>query len=227
MREAEYRKYDYLFPKLEARLKTASERYLCKNAGLWFVGKDIVWGNGVLSARIMIVGKGSAGLDETEQLWRGSRGTLIPLTNKKTGLKLRIMLEHAGIDPFSVFFTNVVKCNSGRETYSFSELRKICRSHLRHEWETIKPAVILTLGKDAMQTVNAMAQPLTKIEGVTLKESELVGSAQPYRAVFGAACNCSVFNLKHPSRVEGRRETDYIFNLRAIADFVQRRMAGA
>lgn len=105
MKNTEYAMYDHLFPREEdsLALEKGTEGYLCKDFGFNFIGENIVWGNGKQDAKIMVIGMDSAGASNEEERWRGSRNTKIPLTNKKTGAKLRILLDKAGINPFSVF----------------------------------------------------------------------------------------------------------------------------
>ena len=110
MKKKEYDIYNHLFPSTEQSLALEIANSPCKPK---FACKELIWGNGNVDARLMIIGKDSAGADEKEQLWKGSRLTQIPLTNKKTGAKMRILLKKADIDPYSVFITNVVKCNVG------------------------------------------------------------------------------------------------------------------
>lgn len=112
MRKHEYEAYDHLFPGLGDSLRFQTPCRLCmEQQGHRFVAHDIVWGNGNRDAWLMVIGKDSAGASRQERLWKGSTVTQIPLTNKNTGAKLRIMLHKAGVDPSTVYMTNSVKCN--------------------------------------------------------------------------------------------------------------------
>ncbi len=92
-------KYDqdiFLYPNAKDSLQFNCDCLYClKDYG--FVGNKIVWGNGKQDADLMIVGMDSGGEDENEGVWRGSKITLMPLTNIKTGLRFRRFLNAAGI----------------------------------------------------------------------------------------------------------------------------------
>ena len=119
MKNSEYDQFDHLFPKRVDSLILAKEAgcSLCKEKGFNFEGENIVWGNGKHDAEIMVIGMDSAGAKPKETLWRGSRCTLMPLTNKKTGAKFRIFLLKSEINPLLTYITNVVKCNVGRDQF--------------------------------------------------------------------------------------------------------------
>jgi uracil-DNA glycosylase len=134
MKNSEYKQYGHLFPKREDSLILSKDIQcsLCKEKGFDFEGKNIVWGNGNHDAQLMVIGMDSAGAKPKESLWKGSRCTLMPLTNKKTGAKFRIFLLKAGVNPFSTYITNIVKCNVGRDELclEFAELSKACINYL-------------------------------------------------------------------------------------------------
>ena len=217
----EYERHNDLFPRLEDSLPLCSACTLCQQAGRGFVANEIVWGNGPRDARLMIVGKDSAGGDETEPLWKGSRYTLIPLTNKKTGAKLRILLRRAGVDPFSVFITNTVKCNVGYDEHhlSYSKLVRECLQHLRQEMATLSPQVVVTLGVEPAKRVRRVLeyQQALRVEG--LEPAEMLSGYPPFVGSLSETGRgeIQVFALKHPSYVEGEtRETHYRQNLEVI-----------
>lgn len=194
MRNYEYERYDDLFPDIRKSLPLEIDCYLC-NQCYNFIGQDIIWGNGPRGARIMVVGKDSAGRDSNERLWKGSRCTGIPLTNKKSGAKIRILLKNAGIDPHEVFFTNTVKCNTGYDKHNdkyklkYKDLVPCCIKYLLEEIRQISPDVIICLGKEV------------------------------YDRVEEAGVNRNICNLEHPSRVEGRkRELEYIEKIKQIKE---------
>ena len=169
----------------------------------------------------MVIGKDSAGAAPHERLWKASRLTMVPLTNKKSGAKIRILLYKAGIDPFSVFFTNIIKCNEGQDKLNlpFSKLKKVCVYYLKKEIEYIRPKAIITLG-DA-KFVNNMAIKLQPLGPRGFEESELISGQTPFLGEFTSNIRAEIFNLKHPSFVEGKtRETNYIKNLQIIRNHI-------
>ena len=218
MKKTEYDQYDYLFPSIKDSLSFGTSCSLCEQ----FRGTKIVWGNGKKNAHLMIIGKDSAGADDREKLWKGSRRTVIPLTNKKTGAKVRILLNKAGIDPFSVFITNTVKCNVGCDRFNipYSQLSESCVRLIEKEIGIVKPKAIVTLNGDVRNLVNHLSKKVEALSINTMRESELIKYSQPYVGRFSSGIRIEIFNLKHPSYVEGKREPHYIKNLTIIRDRV-------
>jgi len=219
MNKAEYAKYSRLFPSKNASFSLTKICYLCHEAGYNYTSTDIVWGNGNLKAGLMIVGQDSAGLDKKASLWRGSRSTLIPLSNKKTGAKFRIMLHKAGIDPFSVYITNTVKCNIGIDKWklSYNQVCKPCIQHLKSEIEIVKPKIIVTLGSKVKDKIDRMLSITKRLRIKTIEITEFIGEVPPFIGEDEQKNQYEIFNLKHPSYVEGiKRESNYIKNLKRI-----------
>ena len=217
----EYGRHNDLFPRLEDSLPVCGTCTLCQEAGLGFVATDIVWGNGPRDARLMMVGEDSAGGSEAETLWRGSRYTLIPFTNKTSGAKLRILLRRAGLDPFSVFITNTVKCNVGfgKSHPRYREKINACLQHLRQEIATIKPQVIVTLGGKAAKRVRRVLEHERPLQVEGLAPSMMLSDTPPFVGYLAEErqCEIEVFHLWHPSYVDGEtRETHYQQNLEVI-----------
>lgn len=237
MRKAEYERHDNLFPNINNSLSFGKSCSLCKRHHN-FIGQDIIWGNGSRDASLMIVGKDSAGESPVEPLWKGSRRILIPLTNKKSGAKMRIMLSRAGINPHTVFFTNIVKCNVGYNKlrpkypkYDDESFRKLaykilatsCIQHLYTEINEIKPKVIIFLGKDTFKTVFPKnVQSNTRLLEINdLEKSEMPSKSIPFVWKYNNNLSIEIFNLRHPSRVEGEnKEQNYIKNLEIIKDML-------
>lgn len=220
MKNEEYEPYNHLFPKLNQSLSFVQECNRCKeHRGHDFISRRIIWGNGNLNAKIIVVGKDSAGASINERLWKGSRLTSMPLTNKKTGAKLRVFLYKAGIDPFSVFITNIVKCNEGRDklNISFTELSKSCIYYIIMEIEKIKPKIIITLG-DAFKILNKIFNVTKIIDLPLLHRNEIIGESNPFLGELQSGIKIEIFNFKHPSYIEGiERERAYVNNLSLIA----------
>ena len=199
-------------------LAKKDECSLCQEKGFNFKGSNITWGNGKHDAEIMIIGMDSAGAKPEEKLWKGSRCTLMPLTNKKTGAKLRIFLLKAGIDPFSTYITNLVKCNIGRDQFAlkFNTLSKACLNHLMEEIERVKPKIIITLGRAVKDRLDGIAISKEAIGQAGLSQSTLLSNVLPFLAEFKTGLKAKIFNLHHPARIEGYKEELYIRNLELI-----------
>jgi len=232
MRNEEYTLYDHLFPRPCDSLALSDGCTLCQEQGLPFVGREIIWGNGARGARVMVVGQGSArrkrdaaGGKAGEPLWQGSRCTGIPLTNKKTGAKLRIMLHKAGIDPLSVFITNTVKCNVGTDEFglSYAKLVRACIRHLRQEITIVRPRVLIVLGEPAARQVRRLWERHRTLTLTGLDSTEIPKHFPPFSGALSEVtgehaddASIEVFALKHPSYIEGPREESFVANLRAI-----------
>jgi len=230
MRGEEYERYSQLLPrKSDSLVLSSDECRLCSDAELKFVGTNIIWGNGPCPAKIMIIGKDSAGESREEPLWKGSRLTGVPLTNKKSGAKLRILLKKAGIDPFLVFITNTVKCNVGYDDrkLTYSALAPICITHLRAEISIVRPRVIIALGVDAARRVAQLWRnpALFCFPDRDCTETLADHGRLPFRGMLSevtgdtrADAVVHVFGAKHPSYVEGQREKIYIKNLETMSN---------
>lgn len=223
MKNVEYDMYDSLFPRKEDTLSRGAFCDLCKDAGFQFSGKEIVWGNGNSSADIFVVGQDSAGADPKQRLWKASRVTLFPLSNKKTGAKFRILLQKAGLNPLDVFITNVVKCNIGYDTttYKFKDLYQPCSKHLQWELDTIKPSIIISLGGKATEAVKKLLVVNAPINASKFAVSELLKPHPPCNAQYRES-SVKLIPMCHPSRVEGLdREGKYVQNLKVVKSFLK------
>jgi uracil-DNA glycosylase family 4 len=228
MKKAEYDMYDKFFPNRADTLSLGTDCNLCQKAGFQFCGKDIVWGNGNRNSDLLIAGQDSAGADPKQRLWKASRITLFPLSNKKTGAKFRIFLHKAGFNPFDVFITNVVKCNTGYDTksYTFKDLFPYCSQHLRWEIETIRPKVIISLGGKATEAIKKLLDVFEPISLSEFNDSGLLNPHPPCTAKFGKL-NIKIVPMCHPSRVEGvSREGEYVENLQAVNSLLREEMKG-
>jgi len=225
MQQQEYALYDHLFPRRRDSLVLSDGCSLCSEQGLGFLGRDIIWGNGSRTSKMMLVGKDSAGAQMKEPLWRGSKCTGIPLTNRKSGAKLRILLQKANIDPFSVFMTNTVKCNVGCDELGLTywKLVPVCIQHLMREIAIINPQIIIALGVDTAKQVWQLLRDHKTFSLTGLDETEMLRDYPPYRSAIHKGTDQSaqedifeVFSMKHPSYVEGGREQAYVANLKTI-----------
>lgn len=227
---SKYDQFDFLYPNEEDKLQLNHNcQYCVKDYG--FVGNKIVWGNGKQDADLMIVGMDSGGEDEKQRLWRGSKKTLMPLTNIKTGLRFRRFLNAAGIKPSLVYITNSVKCNVGYDKLEslfskwkdskkkiYKELRQKCIIYLEEEIKIVKPKTIITLGEDVKDVLDCIIE-----ERIVLHIDGLYYDLMfppPLKCKFRNGIETEVFHLYHPSprgRVKGKEEEKkYIKNLSLI-----------
>ncbi|MBU0465511.1 MAG: hypothetical protein KKD21_01840 [Proteobacteria bacterium] len=223
MKNTEYDMYDNLFPRKEDTLPRGAVCDLCSKAGYRFTGKEIVWGNGNSNADLLVVGQDSAGADPKQRLWKASRVTLFPLSNKKTGAKFRILLQKAGLNPFAVFITNVVKCNTGYDTtsFKFKDLSQPCSQHLQWELETLQPRIIISLGGKATEAIKKLLSISKPIHSSEFAVKELLKPHPPCKVKYGGS-PIILIPMCHPSRVEGLdREGDYVRNLKVVKNLLR------
>ncbi|WP_082130236.1 uracil-DNA glycosylase [Aneurinibacillus tyrosinisolvens] len=121
------------------------EIYSCTDCPLCTDGKGKVPGTGNTGTPFMIVGEGPG---EDEEAWG------LPLVGI-SGSLLTLILEKAGIKREKIYMTNVVKCRAtdekGKNRAPVHEEVATCGKYLQMELAIVKPAVVLALGKIALQ----------------------------------------------------------------------------
>ena len=196
----------HLFPSLSDSLSLC---FLCMEKH-GFIGNKIIWGNGRVGAKLMVVGMDSGKPAYGDSIWRGSIETRMPLTNENTGLTFRKLLYDVGIKKHHVFITNIVKCNTGRNLLIekgyhkedvFKKLSEVCISYLENEIIIIEPKVIITLGKDVQEIIDN-SDLFIKINDLKLPDMECKpkGSPKPFMGKLSSSgFEVNIFNLYHPS----------------------------
>lgn len=131
-------------------LRQSAER--CRACDLWKKGTQTVFGEGLSSARIMMVGEQPG--DSEDKVGRPFVGP--------AGRLLDEALSEAGIDRKAVYVTNVVKHFSwvpgqrGKRRIHkkprYSEIQA-CRPWLDAELEMVKPEILVCLGATAAQAI--------------------------------------------------------------------------
>jgi DNA polymerase len=136
----------------------------------------ICWGVGPREASVLVVGEAPAAGEPDVERWQGGNWTGMAYTGRRSGRKIRGVIEELGID--DAYFTNAVKCfpsaaiepaerscqkppaeTDNREPTA--EERANCRPYLRREIEGIDPNCVVATGKHATRSLLA-------IEGRTL-----------------------------------------------------------
>lgn len=113
----------------------------------------------------------------------------------KGGKLLLELLENAGIDHKTVYFTNVVKCTppEGRAPTS-AEVKK-CKQYLDDEIAEVKPEYILTLGATALKALSRKS-----------KITELHGQSFEYQGATVVPSFAPNMALRDPTRLPGLRK---------------------
>ena len=124
----------------------------CKLAG---GRKTIVFGQGHPQARLMFVGE-APGADEDEQglAFVGRAGQL-----------LTKIIEAIGLTREDVYICNVLKCRPPQNRNPETDEILSCQPFLERQIETIRPTVLVGLGKFAAQWLLKTAEPITRLRG--------------------------------------------------------------
>ena len=125
----------------------------CKLHGLG--RKQIVYGVGNAAADLMFVGE-APGADEDVQG--------IPFVGR-AGQLLTQIIKAMGFDREAVYIANVVKCRPpGNRNPEPDEILQ-CHPFLEKQIETIRPRIIVGLGKFSCQWLLKTAEPITRLRG--------------------------------------------------------------
>jgi uracil-DNA glycosylase family 4 len=134
---------------IQADLGDCTRCKLCKGR------KNIVFGVGNPSARLVFVGEGP-GADEDVQ---GE-----PFVGK-AGQLLTKMIEAMGLQRSDVYICNVVKCRPPNNRDPEPDEVAACEPFLVRQLDAIKPEIVVTLGKYAAHTLLRETTPITKMRG--------------------------------------------------------------
>ena len=133
--------------------QVADETSVCTKCELHHSRKNAVPGEGPADAEILFIGEGP-GFHENEQ-GRPFVGA--------AGRFLEELLEKVGMSREQVYITNVVKCRPpGNRDPRLEEIETCTRDYLDRQIQSIKPKVIVTLGRFSM----ALYFPNAKISQV-------------------------------------------------------------
>lgn len=127
----------------------------CRLCDLCRARKQTVFGEGDPEARIMFIGEGP-GADEDDQ-GRPFVG--------RAGQLLDKMINAMGLQREQVYIANVVKCRPpGNRTPTPIETRT-CLPYLLSQLRIIRPAVLVTMGNAATQTLLSPKKGITSVRG--------------------------------------------------------------
>lgn len=126
--------------------------------------KNIVFGDGNPAARLMFIGEGPGREEDLRGLpFVGDAGMLLTKLIEKMGLKRK-----------EVYIANIVKCRPPGNRDPEDDEVATCRRFIEAQIEIIKPDVIMTLGRIALQTL---------LENPKLKISVCRGKFLDYRGI--------------------------------------------
>lgn len=139
----------------------------CGKCSLWKTRTNVVFGEGPLNARIMLIGLGPGYHEDREgRPFVGSAGKFL---NK--------LLNQAGLKREEVYITNVVKCYLPENRVTEEEV-EACTPYLDKQIEIINPDHIITLGNTAAEYISKKFKipfsSMEKMHGSTIKISTIM-----------------------------------------------------
>jgi DNA polymerase len=144
----------------------------CSRCKLHTLGRrQVVFGVGNPNADLMFVGE-APGADEDEQG--------IPFVGRAGQLLTRI-IEAIDLKREDVYIANVIKCRPPQNRNPEPDEVEQCEPFLFRQIETIKPKVIVALGKFAAQCLLKTDAPITRIRGreFTYRDAVLIPTYHP------------------------------------------------
>jgi len=161
---------------IEALAKT------CKRCKLWSQRKNVVFGNGSLSPKVMLIGE-APGFNEDVggKPFVGSAGKF-----------LDELLMQAGLTRDEIYITNVVKCRPPKNRDPDRDEILSCSPYLDKQIELLSPAVIITLGRVSTfellskYGIDVNTSSISKIHGWTIEAGrvKIVPSYHPAAAIY-------------------------------------------
>jgi len=123
----------------------------CKRCRLSDQRKSIVFGEGSPCARLMFIGEAPGGEEDIQGK---------PFVGE-AGMLLTKLIEKMGLERSSVYIANIIKCRPPMNRDPEDDEVTTCRSYIERQIEILRPEVIMTLGRIAIQTL--MNDPKIKI----------------------------------------------------------------
>jgi DNA polymerase len=127
----------------------------CRRCKLSPSRTNIVFGTGSAQAELMFIGEGPGEEEDLQGLpFVGAAGQVLNNLLSKLGLRRE-----------EVYIANIVKCRPPRNRDPEADEIAQCLPFLKKQIKSIRPKVIVTLGKVAAQALLETAIPVTKLRG--------------------------------------------------------------
>jgi uracil-DNA glycosylase len=127
----------------------------CSRCDLSATRTQIVFGSGDPRAKLMFIGEAPGQEEDLQGL---------PFVGRAGGLLTKI-IEAMGMKRSDVYIANVLKCRPPNNRIPLPTEILACEENLRRQIESIRPAVICTLGKFASQALLRTQTPITALRG--------------------------------------------------------------
>jgi uracil-DNA glycosylase len=142
-------------PKILTLEEIRQEMGRCRRCKLYPGAKNLVFGEGSPSARLMFIGEAPGSEEDLQgRPFVGAAGQL-----------LNNMLNKLGLDREEVYITNVVKSRPPANRDPEPDEIEACLPFLKMQIAAIQPLVIVTLGRIATQALVGGKEPLTRLRG--------------------------------------------------------------
>ena len=133
----------------------AAEARICTKCRLSKTRTQVVWGTGNPNADLMFIGE-APGRDED---LKGE-----PFVGR-AGQLLTDIIKAMKLSREDVYIANVIKCRPPENRNPEPDELEMCRPYIRTQVELIKPRVIVTLGKFALQSLTGKASAVSAARG--------------------------------------------------------------
>jgi DNA polymerase len=137
----------------------------CTRCKLHTLGRrQVVFGVGNPNAELMFVGEGPGAEEDIQgEPFVGRAGQL-----------LTKIIEAIGMSRADVYIANVIKCRPPQNRNPEPDEVEKCEPFLFRQIETIKPKVIVALGKFAAQSLLKTTEPITRLRGREYKYRDAI-----------------------------------------------------
>jgi DNA polymerase len=127
----------------------------CQRCSLARTRKNIVFGDGNVSAKIVFVGE-APGADEDEQG--------LPFVGR-AGQLLTNIIKAMGLARKDVYICNILKCRPPGNRNPLPDEIQLCEPFLKQQLQLISPQIICALGSFAAKTLLKTETPITALRG--------------------------------------------------------------
>jgi len=127
----------------------------CERCDLAKTRTNVVFGAGSAQAKLVFVGEAPGGDEDLQGL---------PFVGR-AGQLLTKIIEAMGMKRSDVYIANILKCRPPNNRAPLPAEILACEENVRRQIEIIKPAVIVTLGKFASQTLLKTERPISALRG--------------------------------------------------------------
>jgi uracil-DNA glycosylase len=142
-------------PKIPTLEEIRQEMGRCRRCKLYPGAKNLVFGEGSPSARLMFIGEAPGAEEDLQgRPFVGAAGQV-----------LNNLLNKLGLDREEVYITNVVKSRPPGNRDPEPDEIEACLPFLKLQIAAIQPLVIVTLGRIATQALLGLHEPLTRLRG--------------------------------------------------------------